>query len=1334
MTLRRLLTFLFVVSQTLTISALHAQINFTRHTINSNLPGAYWVYAFDIDKDGDLDLATAAFSGLDWWENNGRGGFGRHGVGSVKSAWSVVAAELTGDGKIDLVGGSTANKEIVLFQNSGGRFRRKVIETNFQDPESVVAADFDGDGDNDLLSCAVNDGVVAWWENRGGNFVKHHIDNLPRAHTVFAADLNRDGKIDAIAGGSGNLRWYRNDGRGTFARKTVGSKGAWGVSAGDIDGDGDFDILRTQRDNGDVDWFENSGSGSFSEHNIEGGYGESWSVVSGDVDGDGDADVAAAGFDANNIKVWFNKGHGNFDNGSIVDDVNTARGVWIADLDRDGDDDIAAAIRGDRDLVWYEAKGKASPRSTLTLTSPNGGETLTSGSTFNVLWNSSGSIAKVDIDFSSDNGNTWNAASTNTANDGKFSWTVPDVPSDLCLIRVSDAANNNPRDVSNGVFTIVSASGGGDPVPRISSFNPSSGPVGTNVTILGSNFSGITGVNFHGTNANFTIKSDTKVTARVPNGATSGTISVLNPFGSDLSSSDFVVTTPGSGSGNAFLPTDDARVKFTNPGGNFGDRSTLRVDVGRFESYLKFSVSGLSGDVVKAFIRFYVVSGGINGGTIHEVSNNFKGRSTPWNESTLTFGNAPGINGPVLSSKGQVNAGEFVEFDVTAAINGNGVTSFGLKPGSTDRVDYSSKDGDFPPELVVETKAGGPGGGSKFSLDVTTEGNGSVNLNPVGGIYDPGTKVTVTAIPDPGSQFVRWTGDLIGSNSNPETITMNSDKTVTAVFEPTPGGGGGSGDLQFSPLADAYVKSSRPGSNYGKSTVLRARRASTLFHGYLKFSLTGITASVQRAVLRLTVTDPSVDGGSVYSVSNDFRGTSTPWTESGLTWNNAPQFSGPALDGKGEVLSGQQIDFDVTAAVPGNGTVSFCIKSASNNTVKYSSKEGGHPPVLLLTLGAASGNRAPVARDDQATTKEGVPVTIDVFQNDSDPDGFIDKASLVVTDPPSHGSVLFDKNTETVTYLPNSNYTGDDQFNYRINDNSGAASNKATVIVHVRANSSGGNTVTFNPTDDGQVKLGAPGKNYGSKGTTKVEAGRFVSYLKFPLAGISGGVTNAVLKLYVSASSKDGGSLFLVSNDFAGTSTPWTESTLNAGNAPVVGNRQVGTLGSVVTGQFVEVNVTSVVAGNGVVSFAIASTSPDLAKYDTKEGDHLPELVVTSASTNAISVSKERSDLAGRTLLTIDPAPQLPEKIELHPNFPNPFNAGTTIEYGLPESSHVRLLIYNLLGQRVRTLVDASEGAGVKRVKWDGKNQLGRDVGSGLYFVRLEIGQTRLTRQIALEK
>jgi len=1332
MPLRKRFTILLFAFQTLIIPSLHAQISFTRHTINNNLAGAYWVYAFDIDQDGDLDLATAAFRGLDWWENNGRGGFGRHSVGSVKSAWSVSAAELTGDNKIDLVGGSTADKEIVLFENSGGGFRRKVVETNFQDPESIVAADFDGDGDNDLLSCAVNDGVVAWWENRGGRFVKHHIDNLSRAHAVFAADLNRDGKIDAIASGSGNLRWYRNDGRGNFARRTVGSKGAWGIHAGDVDGDGDLDILRTQRDNGDVDWFENSGSGSFSEHNIQTGYGESWSVVSGDVDGDGDADVVAAGYAANNIKVWFNKGRGSFDKGTVVDDVNTARAVWAADLDRDGDDDIAAAIRGDRDVVWYEANGKASSRITLTLTSPNGGETLTGGSGFDVRWTSSGNISGIDIEFSSDNGSNWTAVKGNTRDDGKYGWTVPDISSDRCLLRVSDAADNNPRDTSDGVFTIVSGSGGGQAVPQISSFDPTRGPAGANVTIAGSNLSEVSEVAFGGTSASFSIESDTKITARVPTGAASGRIQVANSAGSAESSSDFVVTAPGPTPGNVFLPTDDARVKLTDPGRNFGDRTTLRVDAGRFETYLKFSVTGLSGAVTRALIRLYVVDGGTHGGSIHVVSNNFKGTTSSWHEGTLTFSNAPGIDGPALSTLGQVNTGEFVEFDVTSAIGGDGVYNFGLKPGSTNRVDYSSKEGDFPPQLIIETKAGG---GNKFSLSVSVEGGGNVSLDPAGGVYDSGTRVTLTATPDAGFDFSNWTGDLSGSTSPSEVITMDANKNMTAVFKPKAGGGGG-GDLKFTPLADAYVKSSRPGSNYGSSTVLRARQASTIFYSYLKFDLTGISAPVQRAVLRLTVTDPSVDGGTIYSVSNNFRATSTPWTESGLTWDKAPGSSGNALDRAGEVLSAQQVDFDVSAAVRGNGIVSFCIKSASNNSVKYSSREGARAPILLLTLGASGGNQPPVARDDEVTTDAGVAIAVDIFQNDFDPDGSIDKATLSIVSLPDHGSANFDSNLGMITYTPNPNYVGDDQFSYRVKDDSQAISNDATVLVHIKGQKSGGggSVVTFSPTHDGQVKLTKPGANYGSKVTAKVEDGRFATYLKFSLSGIAGAVKSATLRLNVAGDSKDGGSVYLVSNDFRGTSTPWNESTLTAGNAPSIGSTKLASMGSVITGQFVEMDVTSAVAGNGIVSFALASTSSDQAKYETKEGDHPPELTVSFAGTNAVLASGPKKKPSGQLLTAVDAGPQLPEKIELRPNFPNPFNAGTTIEYGLPETARVKLTLYNLLGQKVKTLVDATQSPGFKSVKWDGRNQQGLDVGSGLYFVRLEIGQTLLTRQIALEK
>jgi PKD repeat protein len=77
-----------------------------------------------------------------------------------------------------------------------------------------------------------------------------------------------------------------------------------------------------------------------------------------------------------------------------------------------------------------------------------------------------------------------------------------------------------------------------------------------------------------------------------------------------------------------------------------------------------------------------------------------------------------------------------------------------------------------------------PGSTTQYDLDTYTAGSGSVSLNPAGGTYNQGTVVTLTAIPDSGWQFDYWSGDLSGT-TNPATITMNSDKTVTANFSPT---------------------------------------------------------------------------------------------------------------------------------------------------------------------------------------------------------------------------------------------------------------------------------------------------------------------------------------------------------------------------------------------------------------------------------------------------------------------------------------------------------------------------------------------------------------------
>ena len=89
-------------------------------------------------------------------------------------------------------------------------------------------------------------------------------------------------------------------------------------------------------------------------------------------------------------------------------------------------------------------------------------------------------------------------------------------------------------------------------------------------------------------------------------------------------------------------------------------------------------------------------------------------------------------------------------------------------------------------------------------------------------------------------------------------------------------------------------------------------------------------------------------------------------------------------------------------------------------------------------------------------------------------------------------------------------------------------------------------------------------------------------------------------------------------------------------------------------------------------------------------------------------------------------------RFELYENYPNPFNPETEISYDLPNDSWVRLSVYNISGQKVKTLVDRFEAAGHKTVTWDGRNQEGDRVGSGVYFYRLEAGDFAATKKMVL--
>jgi 2',3'-cyclic-nucleotide 2'-phosphodiesterase (5'-nucleotidase family) len=94
----------------------------------------------------------------------------------------------------------------------------------------------------------------------------------------------------------------------------------------------------------------------------------------------------------------------------------------------------------------------------------------------------------------------------------------------------------------------------------------------------------------------------------------------------------------------------------------------------------------------------------------------------------------------------------------------------------------------------------------------------------------------------------------------------------------------------------------------------------------------------------------------------------------------------------------------------------------------------------------------------------------------------------------------------------------------------------------------------------------------------------------------------------------------------------------------------------------------------------------------------------------------------------------LPENFQLFQNYPNPFNPQTEIAYSLPEDSYVKLTVYNLLGQKVKNLVDEFQSAGTRKVIWYGRNESGERVASGIYFYKLESKNFTQTKKMILTK
>ncbi|MEZ4701314.1 MAG: FG-GAP-like repeat-containing protein [Rhodothermales bacterium] len=348
--------------------------SFEKHPVALGFDGMHAVEAADLDGDGDVDLLGAAMNASDivWWENASGDGetWSLHLVADAfASARYVFATDLDTDGDLDLVGAAAIADAIAWWENTdgvAGAWTMHTVTDSFDFAMHVRSADMDGDGDPDLVAAALKADAIAWWENTdgaAGAWVEHAIDTaFNGARHVAPVDLDGDGDMDVLAAADvgDEVAWWENtDGAGTAWSKhgiEAGFDGANSAHPVDVDNDGDLDIIGSADAADQVVWWENDGNAQgWARHVIDPAFNGAFSTFPVDLDGDEDVDVVAAAAEGDLISWWENVlGDGTEWVEHPIESVfDFATHVCAVDMDGDGDRDVIGGRFGG-EVNWWE--------------------------------------------------------------------------------------------------------------------------------------------------------------------------------------------------------------------------------------------------------------------------------------------------------------------------------------------------------------------------------------------------------------------------------------------------------------------------------------------------------------------------------------------------------------------------------------------------------------------------------------------------------------------------------------------------------------------------------------------------------------------------------------------------------------------------------------------------------------------------------------------------------------------------------------------------------------------------------------------------------------------
>jgi PKD repeat protein len=198
--------------------------------------------------------------------------------------------------------------------------------------------------------------------------------------------------------------------------------------------------------------------------------------------------------------------------------------------------------------------------------------------------------------------------------------------------------------------------------------------------------------------------------------------------------------------------------------------------------------------------------------------------------------------------------------------------------------------------------------------------------------------------------------ELIIETGTSSTATNTPTATVTAV----PGG-----NNTFNPEADAFVRASSSGSNYGNYPILKVRGGSPS-DSYLRFNVQGISGTVSSATLRLYTLTTDTVGFTVHQVADN------SWDELSITYDNAPVV-GSTVGNTGAVVSNTWAEIDVASYITGNGLISFGLTSTSSTLIDINSREAGSEIPELVIVTDTGGTPTPTATPTSTPTPTNSP-------------------------------------------------------------------------------------------------------------------------------------------------------------------------------------------------------------------------------------------------------------------------------------------------------------------------------------------------------------------------